>query len=88
MGFMIFKILLLTFSAIATALSLIFMLSTDLFRRIEEFLGWEFGAGDTYVTILEGRINFVSDWIYRNHVVFGPILAVLAALNTRNVFLL
>ena len=85
MAIMIFKVLLIVFSAAATTLSVIFMLSPSLFRAIEEFLGLEFGAG-SYVTILEGKINFLNDWIGRNRVFFGPLFAILAALNTRNAF--
>ncbi|MDD5020436.1 MAG: hypothetical protein PHH75_07230 [Candidatus Omnitrophica bacterium] len=82
---MILKTLLIVFSSAATVLSLIFMLSPKLFSAIEEFLGLEFGSG-TYITLLEGKINFVNDWISRNRVIFGPLFAVLAALNTRNAF--
>ncbi|MFA5039630.1 MAG: hypothetical protein WC732_08135 [Candidatus Omnitrophota bacterium] len=83
MELLIFKLLLIVFSAFATVMSLVFMLSPKLFSRIEEALGMEFGAS-AYVTILEGRINFLNDWVYRNHILFGPLLAVLAAWNTRN----
>lgn len=83
MALLIFKALLVVFSAAATALSLIFMLSPQLFSRIEEFLGLELGAS-AYVTILEGKINFFNDWVSRNRVIFGPLLAIVAAINTRN----
>lgn len=81
---MVFKHLMIVFSAAATVLSLIFMLSPELYRRIEEFLGFEFGGGSGFVTLLEGRINFLNDWIFQNRVFFGPLFAVLAAWNTRN----
>jgi len=87
MLFIFFKTSLVVFSASAAFLSLIFMLSPELFRRIEEFLGLEFGGGAAdFATILEGKINIVNDWVYDNRVFFGPFLAVLAALNTRNAF--
>ncbi|MFH1692107.1 MAG: hypothetical protein ABIC68_06050 [Candidatus Omnitrophota bacterium] len=79
-----FKVLLIVFSALACGLSLIFMLSADMFSKIEEFLGFEFGGSRQLVTVLEGRINLVNDWVARNRVVLGPVLAVLAAINTKN----
>lgn len=85
MSYTIFKTLLIVFSAIATVLSLIFMLSPRLFRSIEEFLGLEFNSR-IYVTVLEGKVDFINDWIHRNHSIFGPLFAVLAALNMRNAF--
>lgn len=84
MLFIMFKLSLIVFSAFATVLSVIFMLSLDLFRRIEEFLGMEFGGSAGFATVLEGKVDFVNDWVYRNHIFFGPLFAILAALNTRN----
>ena len=86
MWLIFFKIFLIVFSGIATFLSVIFMLSPELFSKIEETLGMEFGAGATYATILEGKINFLNDWVYGNRFIFGPLLAILAAINTRNAF--
>jgi hypothetical protein len=86
MGLLLFKLLLIAFSGIAAFLSLIFMLSPELFSKIEEILGMEFGGGATHATLLEGKINFLNDWVYENRLIFGPLLAVLAALNTRNAF--
>ncbi len=79
-----FKVLLIVFSALACGLSVIFMFSAQLFSRIEEFLGFEFGSGQQFITVLEGKINFLNDWINRNRIIFGPIMAVMAAINTRN----
>lgn len=86
MVFLIFKSLLVVFSSLATGLSLVFMLSPEIFRKVEEFLGFEFGEGAGFATVLEGKVNFLNDWVYSNRVFFGPILAVLAAMNTRNAF--
>ena len=83
---MIFKMFLIVFNVAATFLSLVFMLSPELFRAIEEFLGFEFGGNTSFATILEGKINFVNDWIYDNRTFFGPMFALIAALNTRNAF--
>lgn len=78
-----FKVLLVVFSGLACGLSLVFMLLPDLFDKIEEFLGLEFG-GEQFITVLEGRVNLLNDWISKNRVLLGPILAVLAAINTKN----
>jgi hypothetical protein len=89
MAMIITKTMLVVFSGIATCLSLIFMLFPDLFTRIEEFLGFEFGGGGgSFSTLLEGKINFVNDWVYAHRVLCGPFLTVVAAINTRNSFLL
>jgi len=81
-----FKAALIVFSFLATILSLIFMLAPSLFNKIEEFLGLEIGGSASFVTVLEGRMMFVHDWVFGNRLVFGPVLSVLAAVNTRNAF--
>lgn len=83
----VFKVLLIVFSSLTAVLSLIFMLSGELFSKIEEALGMEVGAV-VFATALEGKINFVNNWVYRNKNFFGPLFAVLAAYNTRNAFFL
>ncbi len=84
---MALKILIVVFSALASLLSLIFMLNPKLFRKIEEFLGMEFGnSGESFATVLEGKINFVNDWVFNNRIIFGPLFALVAAINTRNLF--
>lgn len=84
MIFLMFKVTLIVFSALACGLSLIFMLSPGLFSKIEEVLGFEFGSSQQFVTVLEGRINFLNDWIARNRVILGPVLVIIAAINTKN----
>ncbi len=84
---MMFRTSIIVFSAAATVLSLIFMLSPSLYQQIEEFLGFELGGGSSFNTILEGKINFINDWIFKNRAFFGPLFAVLAAWNTRNAIL-
>ncbi len=88
MEFLIFKTFLIVFSALATFLSIVFMASPALFRRIEEFLGLEFGGSRDFATVIEGKINFFNDWVYKNKNIFGPLLALIAAMNTRNAFFL
>ncbi len=86
---MFIKTALIVFSSLATFLSLVFMLFPDQFRRIEELLGLEFGGGTAdFSTILEGKINLVNDWVYKNRLLFGPLFVILAALNTRSAFFL
>jgi hypothetical protein len=84
--FFSFKAFLVIFSILATGLSLLFMLSPGSFRVLEEMMGLEIGWETSVTTVLEGRINIVNDWLYRNHVFFGPLLALIAAWNTRNAF--
>jgi hypothetical protein len=64
------------------------MLSPKLFSEIEEFLSLEFGGGDKYVTVLEGEINFLNDWLHKNRFIAGSLFSFLAAWNTRNTFFL
>ena len=81
-----FKVFVTVFSAVATALSLLFMLNPQTFRYLEEAMGMEIGWESSVSTILEGRITIVNDWAYRNHFFLGPLLAILAAWNTRSAF--
>ncbi|MGE5280109.1 MAG: hypothetical protein ACM3L6_05130 [Deltaproteobacteria bacterium] len=83
-----FKASLIVFSALATGLSLVFMLAPELFNAIEEFLGFEFGGSTVFLTALEGRVMFLHNWVFSNRFVFGPILSLLAAVNTHNAFFL
>lgn len=80
------KTILVVFSALATFLSFIFTLFPELFRRIEEFLGFEFGGSTSFATLLEGKINFFNDWVYDHRAFCGPLFTVIAAVNTKNVF--
>ncbi len=80
------KVTLVVFSGVATLLCLVFMLAMPVFRKIEEILGMQFGSKSTFSSALEGNIDVINDWVYKNHVVFGPIFAVLSAMNTRNAF--
>jgi hypothetical protein len=82
------KTFLVVFSGVATFLSLLFMLSPSSFRVLEEMMGLEIGWEATFTTVLEGRITVINDWLYKNHVFFGPLLALIAAWNTRNAFFL
>ena len=86
--YVMFKLCLFIFSAFSVFMSLVLMVSPKTFTKIEEFLGLEFGPSMTFNTVLEGRVNFVNDWVFKNHWFFGPLLAVLAALNTINSFFL
>lgn len=84
MWLLIFKVCLIVFSALATGLSVIFMLFPSLFTRIEEILGMEFGGYTSFAVALEGKINIINDWVGRYRAITGPVLAILAAINTRN----
>jgi len=86
MALLLFKAFVIVFSTLATFLSLVFMLFPSFFSKIEEFLGMEFGGSAAFVTVLEGRINFLNDWVSRNRAFFGPLFAILGAINIRNAF--
>lgn len=88
MGYYFLKAFLIVFSGLASFLGLVFMLSPTTFSKIEEALGIEIGGTRMLVSVLEGKINFINDWCYKNHVFCGPALAVLAAWNTRSAFFL
>lgn len=62
------------------------MLSPNSFRVLEEMLGLQISWEVSATTLLEGRITIINDWIYRNHMFFGPLLAVTAAWNTRTAY--
>lgn len=82
----VIKIFLVIFSSLASFLSLVLMASPTVFLKIEEYLSLEFGGSADFVTVLEGKINFLNDWVLDNRIFFGPFLAILAALNTRSAF--
>jgi hypothetical protein len=88
MPFFLFKTLMTIFSGLATFLSLVFMAFPPLFGQIEEFVSLQFGGERKIVSLVEGEINFLDDWLKRNRLFFGPLFSVLAALNTRNIFFL
>ncbi len=80
------KFTLIVFSAISTFLSLVFMFSPALFSKIEEAVSISLGTKNSFNAALEGEINFFNDWVKRNRFLFGPLLVILAAINTRNAF--
>jgi len=88
MWLFIFKVSVILFSAAAAILMLIFSFAPKLYMRIENFLALEFGGGDTYVTVLEGEVDFLNVWLIRYRYFFAPLLAVLAAINTYNAYAL
>ena len=88
MIFFSFKILLIFFSAFSAYLSFIFLISPKKFKKIEKFMEQEFGGGSAYVTVLEGEIDFLNEWVFSNRYFFGPLFVILAVLNTWNAFFL
>ena len=84
MTLLVIKAALIVFSSLATILSVIFMLSPESFNNIEEFLGMEVGGRAVFLTVLEGRVMFVHNWVLSNRFVLGPVLCILAAMNTRS----
>ena len=87
MIFFTFKVLLILASAFTTYVSFVLLISPPKFKALEKFLQQEFG-GVQPVTTLEGEINFVNDWVFRNRYFFGPLFVILSAMNTWNAFFL
>ncbi len=88
MQIMIVKMTMMVFSIIATFLSFVFMLSPPLFSKFEEFAALEFGDNVSFTTVLEGRINFLDDWLHKHRMFIGPLLIFLSGWNTLEVFFL
>ncbi len=83
----VFYLLVLVFSFLTTLLSLVFIFSPDLFSKIEEYLGMEFGGDPTFNSAIEGKVNLLHDWVSDHRAFFGPLFVVTSAINTKNVFL-
>ena len=65
-------------------ISLIYIFSPETYSRLEEILYIDFGPGMPLLSILEGEINIIDDWIYERRFVFGSILAILSFSNCIN----
>ncbi|MDD5292218.1 MAG: hypothetical protein PHY46_03440 [Candidatus Omnitrophica bacterium] len=55
------------------AFSVIFMFLPRLYSRLEEILNMDLLPQTVWFTVLEGRINFINDWIIKNRIVFGVL---------------
>ena len=88
MWLFIFKVSVMFFSVASALLMLVFSMAPKVYVQIEKFLALEFGGGDSYVTVLEGEVDFLNVWLIRYRLFFGPLLAVLSAINAVNAYML
>jgi multisubunit Na+/H+ antiporter MnhG subunit len=64
--------------------SLIFLLFPDLYFRIEDAVGRDLFGSTTFLTALEGRVNFLNDWIFKYRLLFGTLFVLLSLYNIRS----
>ena len=69
-------------------LSLIFLLFPDLYLRIEEIVDLELISETDFFTTLEGKINFLNDWIFKNRIFFGILFVLLSFYNIKSLIVL
>ena len=79
--FLIIKYVLLFTSFGTLVLSLIFLLFPDLYSHIEEVVNSEVLESTDFFTVLEGKINFLNDWIFKNRLIFGSLFVLLSLYN-------
>ena len=84
----IIKFILLGASFGTLFFSLIFLLFPDLYIRIEDSVNMEIFESTTFLTALEGKINFLNDWIFQNRLVFGTLFVFLSFYNIKSLILL
>jgi hypothetical protein len=78
-------ILLLLLASLASfIISLIYIFSPTTYSRLEEILSIDLGSVATILSVLEGEINFIEDWIYERRFFFGSVLAILSLNNCIN----
>jgi hypothetical protein len=88
MDISIVKYILLGDSFITLTLSLIFLLSPKIYLRLEEILSIEIFPETVWLTVLEGKINFINDWIFQNRVVFGTLFVFVSLYNIKTIIAL
>ena len=68
--------------------SLIFLLFPDFYIRIENTVSMELFESNTFFTGLEGKINFLNDWIFANRLIFGILFVALSIYNIKSLIAL
>ena len=68
--------------------SLIFLLFPDLYVRIENTVNMELFESTTFLTALEGKIDFLNDWIFKNRIIFGILFVLLSLYNIKSLIVL
>ena len=84
----IIKLVCLGTSFVTLLLSLIFLLFPRLYFRIEEIVDAEILPTTEFFTALEGRINFINDWVFKNRVVFGVLFVSCSMYNIKSFLVL
>jgi len=69
-------------------LSLVLFISPNLYLRIEEILNFEIIPQAQFITVLEGKIDFINQFIIRNRLFFGPLFIFLSIYNIKTLTLL
>jgi len=84
--FATFKIILLGSSFGTLFCSLIFLLFPDLYLRIEAAMNLEMlvSSAPSFLPVVEGKINFLNDWIFSNRMFFGTLFVLLSIYNIKS----
>ena len=84
----IIKTILLAASYATCVLSIIFLLFPNLYMRIESTLNSDLLQGAQFFTSLEGKIDFLNDWIIQNRMIFGTLFVLLSLYNIKSLILM
>lgn len=68
--------------------SLIFLLFPDLYFSIEEMFDADIVPTVKFLTVVEGEVNFLNDWIIRHRLVFGTLFVLLSLYNIKSLIVL
>ena len=79
-----FKYILIGASGCTLFLSLVLFISPQMYLRIEETLNFDIIPQAQFITVLEGKIDFMNDFIIRNRFFFGPLFAILSIYNFKS----
>ncbi|MDD5352846.1 MAG: hypothetical protein PHS93_06755 [Candidatus Omnitrophica bacterium] len=72
----------------ALIFSLIFLLSLELYLRLEEIANTELGLTAVFLTVLEEKINFLNDWIFKHRLACGILFVLLSLHNIKSLIFL
>lgn len=82
------KIVLLVASLVTAILSLIFLFSPELYVRLEERLNSDVIGRVEFLTVVEGKVDVINDWIFENRIIFGTLFVLLSLYNIKSLLLL
>lgn len=86
--FSIIKVAFLGTSCGTLFLSLIFLLFPDLYFSIEEMLDIELFHSTHFLTVVEGEINILNEWIIKYRLIFGLLFVLLSLYNIKSLIVL